>query len=115
MPLAGTPPFYEVISEHNQRATARARSKLACCASSPETEQRARAEGSRPLANVSPFYEVPSEHNQRGTARASDELKCCASSLETVRRVALGAGLALEAVAGTLHYWTRAEEEEPPP
>jgi len=73
----------EVPSEHNQRAaTARARSKLACCASSPETESagapalsdtragfcvedrsshvapRARAEGARPLADVTPFYRV---------------------------------------------------------
>ena len=79
MPLAGTPPFYEVTSEHNQRATARARNRLACCASSPESEsagtrvlsdtrcwrgvkdlnwhiaQRAHAEGTRPLADVASF------------------------------------------------------------
>ena len=115
MPLAGTPPFYEVTSEHNQRTTARARNRLACCTSSPETEsagapalsdtrrwlgvegrswhvaQRARVEGARLLADVAAFYGVSDDHNRRGTARASDELKCCASSLETVRRVTHGA------------------------
>ena len=79
MPLAGTPLFYEGMSEHNQRATARVRNSLACCASSRETEsagapalsvtrrwlggedrswhiaQRARAEGARPLADVASF------------------------------------------------------------
>ena len=36
-PLAGTVPFHRVRANYNQRGTASARRKLACCASSPET------------------------------------------------------------------------------
>ena len=107
MRLAGTPPFYEVTSEHNQRATARARSKLACCASSRETESagapalsgtrrwlgaggRSRyvslpphAEREMPLAGTAAFYEVIYEHNHSATARARSKLACCAFFPET--------------------------------
>ena len=37
-------------------------------------------------------------------ARASGELECCASLIERVRRVTRGAGLELEAAAGTSYY-----------
>ena len=102
MPIAGTAPFYEAPYEHNQRATARAYRKLACCASSPATESTgapplsdtrrwldvedhgwqvapwARAVGARPLTDVSSFYRLRDDHNQRGMARASGKLKRCA-------------------------------------
>ena len=107
MPLAGTTPFYKAPSEHNQRATARARSTLACCASSPDTESagtsalsdtrrwlgdggrswrispRPHAEGEMPLAGAALFYEAFSEDYQRATARALSKLACCASTPET--------------------------------
>ena len=75
-PLAGAVPFCGARNDHNQRGTAHARSKLACCASSRETASsvsrlrapresrlviggrswrvapRPRAEGERPLASA---------------------------------------------------------------
>ena len=109
MPLAGTAPFYEAPSEHNQRTTARARRKLASSASSSDTESadapplsdtrrwlgvkdsswhvapRPHAEGEMPIAGTPLFYEVIYQHNQPATRRARSKLACCASFPETER------------------------------
>ena len=127
-PLADVSSFYGLRDDQNQRATARASGKPKRCASSPETESagapalsntrrwlgvfktttgtshHGRAVGARPLADIASFRRVNDNHTLRGTARVSGELECCASLLETVRCVTRGAGLGLEAAAGTSYY-----------
>ena len=68
------------------------------------TSHHGRAVGARPLADIASFRRVNDNHTLRGTARVSGELECCASLLETVRCVTRGAGLGLEAAAGTSYY-----------
>ena len=104
MPLAGMAPFYEAPSEHNQRATARTRSKLASSASSSDTESadapplsdtrrwlgaggrswfvapRPHAEEEMPLDGTAPFYEVSYGVNQPAAARARRKPACCAAT-----------------------------------
>ena len=111
-PLAGAVPFHMSRTDHNQRGTARARSKLAYCASSREIASaaaharvpresrlcvggrswhvipRPRAEGERPLAGAVHLHIARTDHNQRGTARARSKLACCASSREIASAVA---------------------------
>ena len=105
-------PYPVAMTDHNQTGTARARSKLACCASFRETasavarsrvprEQqlilggrnwyvtpRPRAEVERPLAGALHLPSSSADSKQPGTARARSELACCASSRETASAVA---------------------------
>ena len=70
---------------------------------------RARAERGKALAGAVTLLSVRADHNQGGMARAHSKLECCASS-ETASAGARalhetrGAGLALEAAAGTWHH-----------
>ena len=71
---------------------------------------RPRAKRESRLAGARSFYETRADHSQRGTARTRSKLECCVSSPETASTVApaprepRGAGLALEAAAGTSHH-----------
>ena len=93
-------------------AARRARSTLACCASSRETASavprsrvprksrlilggrswyvapRPRTEGEGPLGGAMPLPSAPTDHNQRGTARARSKRAYYASSRETVSAAA---------------------------
>ena len=68
------------------------------------TSNHVHAVGARPLADIASFRRVNDNHNYRGTARFSGELECYAFLLQTARRVTRGAGLGLEAAAGTSYY-----------
>ena len=73
------------------------------------TSHHGRAPKERGLSPVQCLYVAMTDHNQRGTARARSKLECCASSPETASAgapalVTRGAGLALEAAAGTSHH-----------
>ena len=111
-PLAGAVSFHGARTDHDQRGTARARSKLACCASSRETASavarsrvpresrlilggrswhdapRPRAEGERPIAGAVDLPSAWNDHNKRDTARAHSKLAYCASFRETASTVA---------------------------
>ena len=115
-------------------AARRARSKVECCASFPDTASacapapcgrhgaglaleaaadtpyRARSLKRRGrLASAAFFGRIRIDQNDRGTARTQSKLECCASSPETASVHARapheqrGAGLKLEAAAGTSH------------
>ena len=109
-PLAGTVPFHRVRANYHKRGAARARRKLAFCASSPETAsavvcscaRRARAgcvleasaghvaarsctEEERRLADAVRFHRVQIDYNQRDTTFMRRKLACCASSRERER------------------------------
>ena len=112
-PLAGTVPFHRVRANYHKRGAARARRKLAFCASSPETAsavvcscaRRARAgcvleasaghvaarsctEEERRLADAVRFHRVQIDYNQRDTTFMRRKLACCASSRERASAVA---------------------------
>ena len=120
-------------SDHNQRGTARARSKLACCASSRETASagaraargtrrwlgvggrswhvapRPRAEGERPLAGAAPFYErtdrpQPARHGARAQQARVLRLLPRDSERRRASRVPREPAGLCEAAAGTSHH-----------
>ena len=98
-PLDGAVRFGTTRDDNNQRGTARAFSKLECCASSLVTTSaempaphdmrrwlgvggcswhvtpRARTVGERPLTGAVSFYRARADHNQRGTARAQQQAR----------------------------------------
>ena len=112
----------------------RVRSKAECCASFPDTESadapasrelrgagmkleaaagsshHGRDEGGESLAVAASFGRVRTDHNHRDTTRMRSKLECCVSSPETASAAApsprepRGAGLGLEAAAGTSHH-----------
>jgi len=76
-----------------------------------DTPYRARSlKRRRRLASAAFFGRIRTDQNDRGTARTQSKLECCASSPETASvhapapREPRGAGMKLEAAAGTSHH-----------
>ena len=133
-PLDGAVRFGTAWVDHNQRGTARAFSKLECCASSLVTASagmpaphdmrrwfgvggcswhvtpRGRTVGERPLIGAVPFCRLWTVYNQRRMGSARSKLECYASSPVTasagapVPREARCASLASKTAACTSHH-----------